>query len=263
MIVLPTGRYMQGSAQDAAGSSPLEQPQHEVVIDYPFAVSANDVTVGDFREFVAATNRDMQGCDTYDGAWQHQSRAGWQDPGFSQTELHPVTCVSWNDAAAYALWLSAKTAHRYRLPSASEWEYAARAGGEAVRPWDSGDSGACANANVADRSAARRYPGWNVFACDDGYVHTAPVGSFRANTFGLNDMLGNVLQWTQDCWHDNYDGAPTDGSARSGGDCTKHELRGGSWFSYPSYVRASYRNHFAADYRASSVGFRLVREIPP
>jgi formylglycine-generating enzyme required for sulfatase activity len=262
MVVLPAGRFKQGSA-NTVGSSPSERPPHEVVIDYSLAISQNDVTVGDFHEFIAATNRDMRGCDIYDGAWHREPAAGWRSPGFPQNALHPVTCVSWNDAAAYARWLSSKTAHRYRLPSASEWEYASRTGAEAVRSWDSSGSDACANADVADQSAARRYPGWSVFTCDDGYVYTAPVGSFKANTFGLNDMLGNVFQWTQDCWHDDYVGAPTDGSARSDGDCAEHELRGGSWFSSPAYVRASYRNRFAPDYRTSSVGFRLVRELQP
>lgn len=263
MAELPTGRFMQGSPSADSGASPFEKPQHEVVIDSPIAMSANDITVGDFRAFIAATGRDMRGCDTYDGEWRRQPKASWKHPGFAQTAKHPVTCTSWKDAAAYARWLSAKTGHRYRLPSAAEWEYAARAGGETVRPWDSGGSSACAAANVADQNAARRYPGWDVFACDDGYVNTSPVGSYQANAFGLNDMLGNVFQWTQDCWHDDYSGAPADGSARMDGDCRERELRGGSWFSSPPYVRASYRNHFAADYRTSSVGFRLVREISP
>jgi formylglycine-generating enzyme required for sulfatase activity len=147
------------------------------------------------------------------------------------------------------------------LPSASEWEFAARAGSAAAQPWNSDGSGACANANVADQSAARHYPGWVVFACDDGYVYTAPVGSFKTSAFGLNDMLGNVFQWTEDCWNANYTGAPVDGSARTDGDCSEHELRGGSWFSNPVYVRVNYRNHFAADYRTSSVGIRVVREF--
>jgi formylglycine-generating enzyme len=263
MNVLPSGRFKQGSAASDADASHFERPQREVIIDYPFAMSANDVTVGDFHEFVEASGRKMQGCDLYDGAWHHQRSASWKDPGFPQTALHPVTCVSWNDAAAYSRWLSAKSGRRYRLPSASEWEYAARAGGETPQPWGSDASAACANANVADQSAARKYPGWNVFACDDGYANTSPVGAYKTNGFGLNDMLGNVFQWTQDCWHDDYAGAATDGSARMDGNCTEHELRGGSWFSSPSYVRASYRNHFAADYRTSSVGFRLVREISP
>jgi formylglycine-generating enzyme required for sulfatase activity len=263
MTVLPTGRFKQGSANDSSPSSSFEQPQHLVSIGYPLAMSSNEVTVGDFREFSAATGRDMQGCDTYDGEWRHQPNASWKDPGFAQGSTHPVTCTSWNDAVAYAQWLSAKSGHRYRLPSASEWEYAARAAAEAVRPWDSSGAGACMDANVADQSAAVRYSGWDVFACNDGYVNTAPVGSFKANAFGLNDMLGNVFEWTQDCWHDDYSGAPTDGSARVDGDCAEHELRGGSWYSSPSYLTASYRNRFAADYRASSIGFRLVREINP
>jgi formylglycine-generating enzyme required for sulfatase activity len=171
--------------------------------------------------------------------------------------------VSWNDAQAYAKWLSTQTGQRYRLPSASEWEYAARAGSEAVQPWNPDGSGACASANVADENAAGRYPGWTVFPCDDGYVYTAPVGSFKANAFRLNDMLGNVFQWTEDCWHADYTGAPTDGSARTDGDCSEHELRGGSWFSSPAFVRANYRNHFGANYRTSSVGIRLVRDIAP
>jgi formylglycine-generating enzyme required for sulfatase activity len=116
---------------------------------------------------------------------------------------------------------------------------------------------------VADQSAARRYPGWTAFGCDDGYIFTAPVGSFKASAFGLNDMLGNVFQWTEDCWHEDYKNAPIDGSARTDGDCSEHELRGGSWFTTPAFVRASYRNHFAANYRTSSVGIRLVRELAP
>ena len=263
LTVLPPGRFKQGSAGAESGATSFERPLHWVIIAHPFAMSTNDVTVDEFRAFIAATGRDMQGCDTYDGEWQHRAENNWQNPGFEQAGSHPVTCASWNDASAYAAWLSAKTGHRYRLPSASEWEYAARAGGEAVRPWNPDGSGACASANVADASAAHRYPGWTVFACDDGYVYTAPVGSFKASAFGLNDMLGNVFQWTEDCWHADYVGAPIDGSARMDGDCSEHELRGGSWFSTPSFVRADYRNHFGADYRTSSVGIRLVRDLSP
>lgn len=259
--VLPTGRYKQGSTDSNASST--AKPSHLVAISHPFAMSTNAVTVDEYRAFVTATGRDMRGCDTYDGRWKHQPKNNWESPGFEQSGTHPVTCASWIDAKAYAQWLSEQTGHHYRLPSASEWEYAARAGSEAVQPWRANGSDACANANVADLSAAHRYPGWAAFACDDGYVFTAPVGSFRANAFGLNDMLGNVFQWTEDCWNANYQNAPIDGSARADGNCSEHELRGGSWFSSPGYVRADYRNHFAANYRASSVGIRLVRDIAP
>ena len=263
LTVLPSGRFQQGAPATGSDATPIERPQHWVTIGYPLAMSTNDVTVGDFREFATATGRDMQGCDIYDGAWRHRANADWTDPGFPQGATNPVTCVSWDDAVAYAQWLTAKTGHRYRLPSASEWEFAARAGSKDVRPWKPDGADACVDANVADQSAAHRYPGWSVFSCSDGYVYTAPVGSFKANAFGLTDMLGNVFQWTQDCWRDDYMDAPTDGSARADGDCGQREMRGGSWFSSPSYVTASYRNHFAQAYRTSSVGFRLVREIAP
>jgi len=259
LTVLPTGRFEQGT--EAADGSAFEKPPHWVMIAHPIALSTNAVTVDEFRAFVAATGRDMQGCDTYDGTWRHRAENNWENPGFVQTGSHPVTCASWNDAKAYAAWLSAKTGHSYRLPSASEWEYAARAGGTAAQPWSDDGSGACASANVADQSAASRYPGWSVFACNDGYVQTSPVASFKANSFGLNDMLGNVFQWTEDCWNADYRGAPIDGSARMDGDCAERELRGGSWFSTPAYVRANYRNHFRADYRTSSVGIRVARDV--
>jgi formylglycine-generating enzyme len=261
MTVLPVGRFRQGSDLPESGSDSFAKPAHWVAFGRPIAMAANTVTVDEFQEFIAATGIDMQGCDTYDHDWKHQAKNSWKDPGFVQTGTHPVTCVSWNDAKAYASWLSTKAGHGYRLPSASEWEYAARTGAEAVQPWNPDGSDACANANVADASAVHRYPGWNVFACDDGYVNTAPVGSFKTNAWGLNDMLGNVFQWTEDCWSADYADAPTDGSARMDGNCSEHELRGGSWFSTPAYVKASYRNHFAADYRTSSVGIRLVRDI--
>jgi len=259
MTVLPAGRFKQGSARGSA----FEQPLHWVVIGRSIAMSTRPVTLQDFGQFVAATGRDMQGCDTYDGEWKHRPGDSWEHTGFAQTAVHPVTCVSWSDAEAYANWLSTKTGHRYRLPSASEWEYAARAGAEMSPLWGPDGQGACADANVADSSAARRYPGWAVFPCDDGYAYTSPVGAFKANAFGLRDMLGNVLQWTEDCWHGSYAGAPVDGSAWVDGDCAAHELRGASWFSSPSYVRADYRDRFPADYRTSSVGIRLVRDIGP
>jgi formylglycine-generating enzyme required for sulfatase activity len=263
MMVIPPGKFVQGAAADAKRASDYERPAHAVAIAKPFALGTDDVTVGEFQAFIDASGRAMKGCEVYDGEWHHKGDADWKQPGFNQTPLHPVTCTSWNDAVAFADWMSTKSGHRYRLPTAAEWEYAARAGAAEVTPWGSNVASACSSANVADKSAARRYPGWTVFACDDGYAHTAPVGTYAANAFGLHDMLGNVLTWTQDCWYANYAGAPADGSARRKNNCSEYELRGGSWFSSPRYVRASYRNHFASDYRASSIGFRLARDLEP
>jgi formylglycine-generating enzyme required for sulfatase activity len=157
--------------------------------------------------------------------------------------------------------LSRKSAHAYRLPSASEWEYAQKAGAGAASPWGASAASACAYANVADQNARQRFPGWDAFDCSDGYVGTAPVGTFKANAFGLNDMLGNVFEWVQDCWTPDYSNAPVDGSPAGSGECRMHESRGGSWFTSPSYVRASYRNRFDAAERTTSLGFRVVREM--
>jgi formylglycine-generating enzyme required for sulfatase activity/predicted Ser/Thr protein kinase len=261
MTVLPVGRFIQGAESGDFDVLPFEKPSHAVFIGYPLAMSKHEITVGEFREFAEATRREMSGCNTYDGEWQYQASASWQAPGFSQSAEHPVACTSWNDAVGYAKWLSQKSGQTYRLPSASEWEYAARAGTGLTQPWAPNASDACVDANVADQSAAQRFPGWQTFPCNDGYVSTAPVGSFKANAFGLNDLLGNVFEWVEDCWHPDYIAAPNDGSARLDGDCKEHELRGGSWFSSPRFVNAAYRNRFETDYRSSTVGFRLVREV--
>lgn len=261
MIVLPTGRFEQGSASAVDEVSRFASPRHAVLISRGFAMSSNEVTVGEFREFIASTRRETAGCNTYDGRWEYRETASWQAPGFTQSDMHPVACVSWDDAAAYAAWLTAKSGHVYRLPSSAEWEYAARAGSDAEVPWGETAAAACAEANVADFSAAQRFPGWNVFPCTDNFVNTAPVGSFKANAFGLHDLFGNVFEWVQDCWHDDYTAAPVDGSARVESGCSERELRGGSWFSAPRYVNAAYRNRFEHGYRSSSIGFRVVRDV--
>ena len=261
MIVLPAGHFTQGADSVDPDLQPFEQPPHAVVIGYPLAMGKNEVTVGEFREFADATQREMSGCNIYDRDWHYEPTANWQAPGFTQRAEHPVACTSWMDALAYAKWLSEKTGQTYRLPSAAEWEYAARAGTELTQSWAANAAAACADANVADQTAAQRFPGWVTFPCNDGYINTAPVGSFKANAFGVNDLLGNVFEWVEDCWHLDYTGAPGDGSARLDGDCREHELRGGSWFSSPRFVNAAYRNRFDADYRSSAVGFRLVREV--
>ena len=261
MMVLPTGRFQQGSAGDVDEVSRFASPRHAVVIGRSLAMSSNEVTVGEFREFIASTQHQIAGCNTYDGRWEFRQDASWQAPGFAQSDMHPVTCVSWDDAAAYVAWLTAKSGHVYRLPSSAEWEYAARAGSDAELPWGATAAAACADANVADYSAAQRFPGWQVFPCTDNYVNTAPVGSFKANAFGLHDLLGNVFEWVQDCWHDDYTAAPADGSAREEAGCSERELRGGSWFSAPRYVNAAYRNRFEHGYRSSSIGIRVVREM--
>ena len=261
MTAIPSGQFVQGAADSDPDATPLERPTHPVNIPHPLGVGIYEITVGEFKDFVMASGYKTGGCATYDGEWRTDAQLGWSSVGFDQSASHPVTCVSWRDANEYAQWLSGKTGNRYRLPSASEWEYAARAGVTSSQPWQSATQ-SCTFANVADAVAARHFPGWNAQACDDGQVFTAPVGSFSPNAFGLHDTLGNVSEWTADCWHDSYRGAPRDGSAWiAGGDCGLHEMRGGSWFTAPANVSLAARNRFDADYRSNSAGFRLVREI--
>lgn len=263
MKALPPGQFDQGAAAGQADASPLELPRHRVNITYPVGMGVYEITVGEFKEFTQATHYEAAGCQAYDGQWQDNPELNWNNTGFTQTALHPVACVSWRDAHEFAAWLSRKTGQKYRLPTESEWEYAARASSPEARPWKDQIEGACTEANVADQAAGQQYPGWKVHPCNDGYVYTAPVGSFQPNAFGLYDMLGNVFEWVQDCWHPDYRGAPADGSAwMTRGDCTQHNLRGGSWFTAPALVSTSARNRFEDSYRSTSIGFRLVREIP-
>ena len=238
-----------------------EGPAHPVAITAPIAFAPREVTIGEFQEFADESGPKTQGCNVHDGEWRWRDDVNWETLDDARTTMHPVGCVSWDDAVAYAAWLSKRTGQTYRLPSASEWEYAASAGASPATPLASDVGSACKQANIADQTAAQKYPGWSVLDCNDRYVQSAPVGSFAANAYGLHDMIGNMFEWVQDCWSASYEGAPTDGSARLDGDCASRELRGGSWFTSPAYLRASYRNRFAHDYRSSSVGFRVVREI--
>ena len=264
MLVIPAGTATQGSPAEEAGRFDSEGPLREVTIGAPFAIGRNEVTVEQFAEFVAATGHDPAGCWVYDideGSWVESAGAGWRSPGFEQRDDHPVTCVSWHDAVAYAAWLESATGESYRLPSSSEWEYVARAGSSGARWWGSQLDDGCNGGNIADRSAAEEYSDWSVAECDDGVVHTAPVGRFDANAFGAHDTLGNVFEWVADCWNPTYAGAPTDGSAWLEGECDKRVLRGGSWFSRAEFVRVAYRNRFVAEHRSSSIGFRVARDL--
>ena len=231
-----------------------EGPQHDVRIAKPFAVGEFQVTVDEFKAFVAATAYDAGStCYAWNGkSWEPQSGRSWRDPGFAQTGSHPAACLNWNDAQAYAKWLSGKTGRAYRLPSEAEWEYAARG---QTQPGNYpryffGDSEAdfCKYGNGADQTAQKQIPGakdWTVLPCSDGYAYTSPVGSFRPNAFGLFDMHGNVWQWVEDCYHDTFVGAPTNGKAWTDGKCETRVLRGGSWNNDPGDLRAADRDRAA------------------
>jgi len=242
--------------------TPYENQQHTVSIDYPLAVSAYEISRTQYAEFVRARNYESRGCVTYEeNVWRLRKKRNWRDPGFSQSDTNPVTCVSWYDARQYAHWLSKTTGKHYRLLSSSEWEYMARADTRTDRYWGNSPDRACDFANVADGSAERIYPGWRVHPCRDGHIHTAPVTAFKPNAFGVYGALGNVFEWVEDCWNDSYRSAPLNGSAWTQGNCQQRVLRGGSWFSQPAYVRAAYRNRFKADTRSSTFGIRVARDL--
>jgi sulfatase modifying factor 1 len=277
MVLIPPGRFLRGTpqAEDAREHMPEEyakwsKPQREVAISTGFWLGKYPVTRGEFAAFVADTARDMSGgaygrVETTRGREQ-SDEFSWSNPGFEQTDRHPVVCVSHEDAEAYAAWLSDRTGRHYRLPSEAEWEYAARAGTTTARFWGDDRDGARRFANVADRSLAKRMKQKagreRYFPWDDGYPFTSPVGSFRSNQFGLCDVLGDVLEWVADPWHDNYDGAPSDGSVWiPDRNENRRVVRGGSWGDDPRYLRAGARNWVDADFRSYDVGFRLARTL--
>jgi formylglycine-generating enzyme required for sulfatase activity len=248
-----------------------EQPPINVRIAHRLGVAKFEVTRAQFSVFARETRWNPDGpCavleDGPENRWGPRADRDWRNPGFDQTDQHPVVCVNIKDAVAYTDWLSRKTGHRYRLPSGGEWEYAARAGATTARPWGTQISGACEVANGSDISRANAHNRGALdparfFPCNDGHVYTAPVGSFKANAFGLHDMLGNVLEWTSDCLNTRQDNAFTDGRARRTGDCQSQINRGGAWNNSPKYVRFATQHADLIDDRNSVLGFRVVREM--
>lgn len=265
LIVVPAGRFDMGSPDSEPGRDSDEGPVHQVTIEYRLAVGVYEVTRSEFGHFVSATNRVMgTSCSNWWldrwwlGRWWRQSGNSWQNPGFLQTDDHPVVCVSWHDAKAYVRWLSQETGKRYRLPSEAEWEYMARAGVRAARYWKR-DSGQCRNANGADASTNIR----GRAACSDGYLETSSVGSFVANAFGLHDVMGNVWEWVEDCWNENYSGAPSTGRTWRSGECDLRIVRGGAWNGIPQGLRFADRYADTTGLRSNIYGFRVVRTLEP
>jgi len=269
MVVIPAGRFVMGTIPGEEEREELSvlyrnrsQPQHGVNVPR-FSAGKFEVTRGQYRAFAEATGRSSDGCFVWRGAgFEKDPARDWRDPGYAQDDTHPAVCVSWDDASAYARWLSKKTGRTYRLLTEAEWEYAARAGTTTARFWGDAGERSCGHANGADLATRLQVPGasdWEIIDCYDRYAYTAPVGSYRANAFGLHDMLGNVWEWTQDCWNENYSGAPEDGSAWAAGDCVLRVVRGGSWEDAPLGLRAAYRVGSPTVIRVYIRGFRVAR----
>ena len=231
MVVVPAGRFRMGDIQGKGLK--VEQPVHKVYIRKPFAMGRYEVTFDEYDAFAKAAARDFP-----------------DDEGFGRGR-RPVIRVSWNEAVDYAQWLSQQTGKRYRLPTEAEWEYAARAGTETAYWWGEEMQSGLANCKSC--------------GSPEDKAQTMPVGSYKPNPFGLHDTAGNVREWVQDCWHENYQGAPSDGSAweqENDANCSGRVNRGGSLRgSSKLNIRSSSRDKYRAAARPYWVGFRLVREI--
>jgi formylglycine-generating enzyme required for sulfatase activity len=235
MVVVPSGSFMMGSPKNEPEHQSSEEPQHNVTIAEPFVVGRFAVT---FAEWDACANDG--GCGSYLPLDQGEGRAG-----------RPVINVSWNDAKSYVEWLSKKTGRHYRLLSEAEREYVTRAGKQTPFWW-----GASITPQQTNYNGNYTYNGGQK---GEFRQKTLPVNSFKPNPWGIYQVHGNVWEWTEDCWNDNYNGAPQDGSARTTADCTYRVLRGGSWYSIPGDLRAARRYWGNSGDRYFNNGFRVAR----
>lgn len=239
--LIPGGCYSMG---DSAGDGdPNERPVREVCVG-DFLIGTHEVTNKQYKLFQP----------------NHVSGSS-QGASLDGDDL-PVVNVSWEDARAFAQWLSTQSGATYRLPSEAEWEYAARAGSSHSRYWGNSVDDTCTYANVADLTAQQQWAKWTVFPCSDGYAAAAPVGSFKANDYGLYDMLGNVWEWCEDVFNSEaYEKLPKDNPLYTGSG-EYRVMRGGGWSNGPLGVRSSHRVGLSPGFGHHSLGFRLVKSTP-
>jgi formylglycine-generating enzyme required for sulfatase activity len=262
MVGIPAGSFTMGSQATEPGRFDTEGPPHRVSVK-AFALGKYAVTSREFLVFLKDTGYQPAPCNPI-------LRLMWRSPGGgiayapydAEPPRRPAVCLDWKDAGAYVAWLNSKvraarpalagSTGPYRLPTEAEWEYAARAGTTTARWW--GEAIGVGNANCNGCGSAF------------DYRLLSDVDSFPPNPFGLYGMLGNAWQWTDDCWHESYAGAPTDGSAWMAENCVKHVIRGGSWDNVPIVIRSATRsgsgpNGGEFDY-SSLAGFRVARTLP-
>jgi len=267
MVRIPGGSFTMGRDDGEPGR--YDGPPHPVTIAQPFYLAKTEVTHGQFAKFVNETGyKAVQGCNIFfDGKWGQADWANWRNPGLPDApkDEDPVVCVSWLDATAYVGWLAQKTGLPFRLPTEAEWEFAARAGTSTEYPWAGDKHQGCPIANMFDSTGDAAFPEypWPPAQCDDGFAAEAPVASRKPNALGLHDIMGNVWEWTQDCYVLPYpDDAPTDGSALEvEGPCERRTVRGGSWQTRPSRFAVAWRGRDAPDEGFGTFGLRVARSI--
>lgn len=247
MMRVPAGEFEMGN--DASGTV-------TVTVDRPFAMSRREITVAEFQRFAEASGYAGadHGCEVYENKWQYYEQFNWQSPGFPQQADHPVVCVSWNDAQAYVAWLSVQTGEGYRLPSEAEWEYALSTGSDMSEM-------VCSQGNIADLWLRSRFPREEAFDCADGSYFTASVGSWPPNEYGLYDLVGNVREWTLDCWNGDHRRRPEGQGAWLSGDCGDRVIKGSSWLTGKPGISPAHRLGEPVDAAYNAVGFRVVREV--
>ena len=244
MMLIPTGSFLMGSPEAEEGHEQTESPQHEVTLSQ-FFMAKYPVNQSQWRAVAAMSqvNQKLQ-----------------LAPSHFTGDNRPVEKVSWHDAVEFCDRLTLHTNRQYRLPTEAEWEYACRA--RTTTPFHFGPtlSTDYANYNGADQEYGVYGPGTR----GQYRQETTPVDQFPGtNAYGLHDMHGNVWEWCQDYWHNNYDGAPDDGSAWiEVGNAERRILRGGSWYSNPRYCRSAYRDSNHPDIRDNLIGFRVVCSAP-
>jgi formylglycine-generating enzyme required for sulfatase activity len=268
MIVVPAGEFQMGAEGGEPGR--YEGPVHTVTIRRPFAVGVFELTNAEYGAFVEATGHQSgENCRIWAGQMPVETPGrSWSDPGYGRPPRpdEPVACINWNDAKAYAAWLAEVTGEPYRLLSEAEWEYVARGNTPKKRyTWGDAEEPACDYANLFDQSATKAETPrpFKPVNCDDGYVQIAPVGQFRANVFGVHDILGNVWEWVEDCYVMTYLDSQTTEQAQVKHGCDRRGVRGGSWSTVVDRQRPEFRGRDPVELTTQIFGTRIARDLEP
>lgn len=275
MVAIPAGVAILGAGADDKFRNADELPERRFTIRERFLVSRYEITRDQYEAFVRATSRGVGGDCLTDrrklGVWQYDAATTFRDPGFAQGGDHPVACVNWDEAQAYVAWLNTQTSGGYRLLTEVEWEYVARGGAAQnfAYPWGNDPARGCPSANTFDRTALKKYAGmdtsgykvYDPMECSDELLNTSPVGSLKANEFGVHDIIGNVAEWVEDCYDATRERLSESGAPPTETNCAKRVAKGGSWGTLAHNVRIAERLPYAPAHRDDSIGIRVAKTL--